>query len=348
MPSVTRSQSTSAASAERMEWMDVLRGTAIVLVILFHAVGTPWWLFEIDVPEWMYALADAFGPFRMPMLVLMSGMLVGRALTKPPGRYLSGKARTLLWPFAVWALFEIFTIEWLTDDSSASILYPVEWLNGYTHLWFLPFLATYYVIALVAKPVPAWLMAVAMWQVSVLVPEHLSRFLYLGGFFFAGHALFTHLDAVRRWLTAPVVLLLGCAGVALGAMAASGADVWNQAVWVPMSLAGIFALVALAQRMRPGAAPWLRSIGRSSIVYYLPHLPVQILLVRLLVESDAPVPAWALVVAAAASSLLVGWVLAATRHNPLVGWLFEWPRGSDRTRTDQESTRMTKPSNSIP
>lgn len=348
MASVTPSGRSPEAGTERMEWMDLLRGTAIVLVILFHAIGTPWWLFEIDVPEWMYVLADAFGPFRMPMLVMMSGMLVSRALTKPPGRYLSGKARTLLWPFAVWAVFEIFTVDWLTDGGASSILDPAEWLDGYTHLWFLPYLASYYVIALVLRALPAWLVALAMWQLSIIAPGYLSHFLYLGGFFFAGKAIFAHLDSVRRWLTPPMALLLAGTGIALGVMATRGADVLNQAEWVPMSLAGILALIALALRLPPGAARWLRAIGRDSIVYYLPHLPVGIAVVRLLVENGVPVPPWALVAAATASSLLVGGVLATLRHNPLVGWLFEWPWGAGRSRTDQPSMRMTRPRNSIP
>lgn len=330
----------SSAPAARMEWMDVLRGGAIVLVVAFHAVGIPWWYYDIPVPEWAFAVMDFFGPFRMPALVLLSGMLLGRALAKPPRRYLAGKARTLIWPFVVWAALEALTVSWLTNGLGVSVLQPALWLSGGTHLWFLLFLTGYYLIALVVRRVPAGVVTVVMWGAALAASGEAQRFLYLAGFFFAGHAIFIHQELLRRISTPPVITVLAVGGGMLG-VAATRQDVLLRPEFVPLSLAGIVAAMALAQRIRHGRLAWLRAVGRDSIVYYLPHLPVELLVVKLLLALDLDVPVWLLIALAGTAGLLAGGLLARYRHTPAVRWLFEWP-------VVRQNNASRNPVNSIP
>ncbi|OFT62640.1 hypothetical protein HMPREF3159_03780 [Brachybacterium sp. HMSC06H03] len=66
--------------------MDLLRGTAILLVIAHHLRlvqqiwdgGTPWAMVE---------LSEALAPFRMPALLFASGLLLARPAASSPGSF---------------------------------------------------------------------------------------------------------------------------------------------------------------------------------------------------------------------------------------------------------------------
>ena len=91
--------------------MDLLRGTAILLVIAHHLRlvqqiwdgGTPWAMVE---------LSEALAPFRMPALLFASGLLLARSLRRPPGRFLAGKLRGLLWPWLLWSAVMLPILGW--------------------------------------------------------------------------------------------------------------------------------------------------------------------------------------------------------------------------------------------
>ena len=71
-----------AARKQRYEWMDTLRGSAIVLMLVWHATAIPA-LVGIPVPTALIAVNDALLPFRMPTLMFLSGLLLPAALRKP-------------------------------------------------------------------------------------------------------------------------------------------------------------------------------------------------------------------------------------------------------------------------
>src|SRR5690606_3028309 len=59
----------------RITWMDVLRGLAILLVILHHTTQIV--AYRVDeVPEFFAFISAFFAPYRMPMLMFLSGLLV--------------------------------------------------------------------------------------------------------------------------------------------------------------------------------------------------------------------------------------------------------------------------------
>ncbi|WP_258933847.1 acyltransferase [Nesterenkonia pannonica] len=67
----------------RMRWMDMLRGLAVLLVVVLHAADIPM-SNDSGSREWSH-INRYFEPFRMPLLMLLSGMLLpGRCPSPSP------------------------------------------------------------------------------------------------------------------------------------------------------------------------------------------------------------------------------------------------------------------------
>lgn len=263
----------AATPSRRLTWMDLLRGTAVLLVMLNHTVN----MAHIDgwpMPDWMLSATRPFEPFRLPMLLLISGLFLPRALAKPLKTYVSGKLRNLAWPLLLWAPITVFThIPERASDPSAYL--------GTSHLWYLLTLLFCYAVGLLAHKLgagsrwfPMWLLPVA----SLLVlfqwfPEQVNYF-WFGAFFFAGAAVVPY---VKRLQDAPWwVFGLLAAATALGSWLHVTKTTQGQSLLMfVLALAGCGAMVWLAPRIpRVRLVRGLETIGRRSIIYYVVHLPV--------------------------------------------------------------------------
>ena len=67
--------------------MDVLRGASILLVILHHTTQIVAYRID-DVPEFFAFISAFFAPYRMPMLMFLSGLLVAGSLKRSAGEYI--------------------------------------------------------------------------------------------------------------------------------------------------------------------------------------------------------------------------------------------------------------------
>lgn len=266
--------------------MDFLRGTAVLLVVVLHAntghiagASVDWWT---DVNRHLT-------PFRMPLLMFMSGMLLHRSLAKPLPIYLWGKVAAIAWPLAVWMFLYGFFIR-------GGIGVPnnlVDYLATGDYLWFLMSLLLCYAAAMVFKPIAgrfpaghAWgYLAVFLALIGTYVSTDAvhggltgSTFWY-GAFFFLGAGA-THL--VTRWVSVHwavvVPLLLATAVLAnlgvddrslrIGTLSAAG-----------ISVLGLAVILWLAPRLPRGMlVRFVEWCGRSSIVVYVAHFPIIILL----------------------------------------------------------------------
>ena len=94
--------------------MDLIRGGAILLVVLLHATAIPWMFAGITSGHVVNDVNSFFAPYRMSLLFLLSGVLLTRSLAKPPGTYYWNKVRTLIWPCLVWMAIGMLT-EGYTD-----------------------------------------------------------------------------------------------------------------------------------------------------------------------------------------------------------------------------------------
>jgi fucose 4-O-acetylase-like acetyltransferase len=320
----------------RIEWMDVLRGTSIVLVVFNHAI-----LFAsslpIGAPEVAWVANQVFAPIRMPLMVFLSGLLVAPSLARGWRPYLVGKARRVLYPYVVWSaialiLLYLFDIrdglvggvgpQEVTPWDPLRVLYdPLE------HLWFLYDLFLFYVIALVVKRIsPLWIAALAL-VAAALVPDFsIRRFLFLLVFFMIGVWMSQHPGVLGRLLARRWVIW-GCGIVAVGMLAAValGIGLRYAAISAPFAAAGIALAIVAAQKIGgAGVLRPVRFVGRDSLVYYLVHWWPTSLGVAIGATTGN---GWVAVITGMVLGLLVSTGVAwLVRIWPPVNWLFSAPQ----------------------
>lgn len=318
---------TTATTGTRLTWMDAVRGTAILLLLVWHASAVPE-LYGQAMPEVVRRVNAVFMPYRMPTLMLLSGMLLGRSLSKPLPKYYAGKFAMIIWPYVVWVLIA----KWTFLDVAGMPWWHWRAWYATSYLWFLFFIAVFYVVAPALSRLPPWLPVAVAAAISTVTPAGSTeqRMAYFAVFFFAGDAIARHPEALAAttrslrvyWFVLPVAAL------------AVASSMWTRElhyqVWTaPISLAGMVLLAALFSRTPSSSASsmLLQTFGRSSLIYYVSHFPVMALISMHLASRVEPLALAAINLAAA---LAVGWVLAMTKAHPPVRWLFEAPKAISR------------------
>lgn len=294
--------------------MDQLRGIAVLLIVVFHAGEVPvalGWEGSTRVSEFGLALR----PFRVPLLMVLSGLMVGRSLAKPLPGYVRGKVRHVVWPWAIWTLAMIpLGLEWL-DPATLEF-----WVSS-THTWYLVALAFVYALALVTRRVPALLVSAAMialHELGVVGWPPALDILWFGAFFFVGAWLAGVRDAlleVPRAAVATVAVTTVLLTVILDMSVRSMAT-------FAVSVAGVVVVLWLGPRLPVWRFPsW---IGRNSIVTYLVHFPALFLLWPVVAAAGVNDPAFTV---PALAAFTIGVSALATWLQPRTPWLYAMPAG---------------------
>lgn len=312
----------AAASTQRFTWMDAMRGLAIVLVILRHG-STTLIEFEIFPPIWFQMIQDFLVPFRMPALMLLSGLLVDRAMKKNWREYTVGKLQNLLWPYLIWAAIFLGI-----NDGGERYLEPMAWVAT-SYLWFIFFLMIYFAVAPFLRFLPAWVPVLAAWAGAYFWPSSESlqgEILYFAGWFFLGQWASRHWDVVDRLLHPVAAAVAGLAAVVFAYFSLTHPDPIEYRVEiVPFAVAGIVAVTSLVRTIPDTRTEWLRFVGRTSLIWYVGHIPIMLLTRRVL--TIAGVESFWIHYAAGVTLAFVGcWVLVrlASRGAPF-SWLFKAP-----------------------
>lgn len=313
--------SVAALPAGRQAWIDHARGMAAILVVLQHA-GHYTAMYQ-EVPAWFTDAMLAVAPFRMPVLMLLAGLFLERALRKGTGPYLTDKLRRLAWPFAVWTI-----ISCLAAGTPERLLQLPVW-RGAGYLWFVVFLLAFFVLAVPLRRVPYLLVVSVALVISLLARDgskHGEQLFVLMAYFFTGAFAGRHLQRCTALLRDRRALwLLPCAVAAAAASVLTGAVKFNPA-WFWLVLPGLAGLFALAMRVQ--SAAWSRAVGfvgRRSIVFYLANTPVYKASLPLLAAAGLPQPA--VLSSALVLALCLPLLLAlAMERSAAVALLFEFPR----------------------
>ncbi|UQX89387.1 acyltransferase [Jatrophihabitans telluris] len=309
---------------ERARWMDVLRGSAIILVVLWHSAA----ILRLDdyvVPDWLIRFNELFASYRMPVLMFLSGTLLARSLSKPLPVYAVGKARRILWPFLLWGL-----LNYAIHSHAVPIYEKVNWTTPY--LWFLLYLLIFYAFAPLLRLLPTTLIVLVTFLVTEVpgLTEDERRFYFLAGFFFLGRLLSERRPLFERIISGRWVW--GLAGVVIPfSIVFALVGPWRYyAVLAPFSVAGLLLFIKIARlpmvEQRTGA---LQFVGRDSIVYYCSHFPILTAVIYLAGKANLAVGL--IVPIGFVLALGVGTLLAVGARSALLSWPFVAPFGAHAT-----------------
>ena len=313
----------SLRAKARQEWMDVVRGVCILLVIGLHAAliierfgETPW--------QPLVEFNQLFAPYRMPMLMFLSGLLLERSLRKGPLVYAEGKVRRILYPYMLWTcVFGLVVtpqFEWHN---------PWLWM-GASYLWYLFFLMLCYAIAPFLRQWNSLAVAVVCLLISYLMPDgtkYQERLFCLMGYFFLGDFVATsgymlRVLKARLWLNISVPI---AAWLSYAAFLDDGLS--YRAELVLPTFAGIIVLIHLARRLSgfAVAAP-LKFVGRNSIIFYIVHYPVMFSVINaILTHAPATSKPTIAAVTFVVSLAICGLVAWGSHRAPAIQALFVLP-----------------------
>jgi peptidoglycan/LPS O-acetylase OafA/YrhL len=316
----------------RLAWVDVTRGSAILLVIATHAID----LIDAYIGDGLHVLTvikDAADPFRMATLMFLSGLLLSASLRKSRSRYFQGKLSRIGWPYLVWSLvylgLQAVATPWRDGDAVTINDLALIFYAPPSFLWYLAYLMIFYFVAMcVPKKVRPWLVPTCMVGSALTAWDgNWQTMLYLFAFFLAGDYATNRPELWAR-LTQSGVSLSVCCVLLAGTVLASalGIDVRYQAVWAPCVLAGVVVACPVASAI---SASWAgriaRSAGEQSVVYYVVHWPV-LMLVFFASQRLGVRDPYALAGLLVAMSVVAGAGLAWAQKNvPVAAWLFQMP-----------------------
>ncbi|MEQ6896518.1 acyltransferase family protein [Microbacterium sp. KR10-403] len=310
------------AAGTRMQWMDGVRGTAILLLLLWHSSAVPE-MYGVQIPDYLRTINAFFLPYRMPTLMLLSGMLLTRSLDKPLPKYYAGKFAMILWPYLVWVLI------------AKGVFLNIEgmpwwhWRAWYatSYLWFLFFIGVYYFFAPLFKHLPSWIPIGLAGAIGVLLPYGSveQRMGYYAIFFFAGSALSRYPEVLRKLTTRRLAFTFGFVAVLFGVAAALWTAQLQFLVWgAPLSIAGGLALMSLYSKLSQGGKfmRTMQFLGRSSLIFYVSHFPLMTLISRTPLADFSPV---LVTLANLVAAVAIGTVLALLKHQVPIKWFFQAP-----------------------
>lgn len=279
----------------RLVWLDVLKGVAITLVVLNHALL---WPMRADNHIAAFIYGIAFGT--VAAFAAVSGFVQGRRPASPTRDVLPRRVAQLAWPWAIWApIYALAPVAWKAIGGGALPIGMEPWpwaravILGGGPLWFLPVLIVAVAISaqLDARGDTSWwpfwlpvavygaIMALALSRGASPMVVGAGTFWPVAPLYIASHWFGVRVGRDHALAHVPTALLWV---VAIASMLAGGACTWareafHQVVWTwlvyPVGAVGGLAGLLLAVRVsrKPGrlAVTFVRLGGASLGIYVL-------------------------------------------------------------------------------
>jgi uncharacterized membrane protein YcfT len=342
-------------SQPRVTWIDTVKGIAIILVVLYHAV-------DLAAPKaWsgdqLDKLTSALMSVRMPLFFAMSGYFFLRRIDRPWTWQLRNRMGPFLWLFVLWTgvwvlAFEV--IPWQRVGGGGGLReFLLMFVDPSIGPWYIYALAIYFVIVKLMRPLPVWLQLAIGAAVSISVgcgfvhvdawawQSILTQFIafqigVFGNRILAGLA---ERASVGLFLVVavPWAALTGILFVTDVGLASPGR--------IPLTLLGM-AMGVIAATLLDRHARWLKLdwFGRNTLPIYLLHVPM----LGLIYSLDLGLPANAAVQIGVPLLATVGAValsLAVWRvFRPVPGlFVAPWTGEGANTREQKQPERQQRP-----
>ena len=309
MTSSLATPTSATAKTARQSWIDILRGTSIVLVILMHTASFSGYADSTTTMALLIQdINHSVAPFRMEIMFLLSGFFVHKSLSKGASTYYSGKLKNIFYPFVLWSVIT-FSINMVGAQ-----FFGGRWGDWHDLLrlavgstdftWFLYDLFLFYLITPFLRKYNLFLVVGGALLIALLLPQEWLAFLpgygpnlpgferpiftfndkaYYFIYFFLGDYLIRRQIDLTQITHKGLLALSAVAAVAIlymGYLNFEGKTSPNFLPLVLLALPIIFKLSVLASKSRYSEV--LAYVGRNSIVFYLVHYPLFMVLIFLL------------------------------------------------------------------
>lgn len=272
----------TGAQPARQAWIDMARGGCVLLVVLFHVVIWHLPMLHGDLhPQTWAALNNVVGGIRMPLLLLLSGMLASGKVAR--GRPALRSAAANYWLYVVWLTIYALVIPPLHTEAVGTVHPGTDWLQQLvapeTPLWYIFGLAVFmtglWLLRRLHVPIPVILAALLVLTllvrpgdvIALKVPD--LAFYYVLGVWSA--------PWLKRHVHAQPWLLLG-AGAVLAVVPSICARLGMPSVVMDLSFVagnvgkglGALAIMAMWERWLGALRP-LAWVGRRTLSVYVMH-----------------------------------------------------------------------------
>ena len=337
----------------RLHWVDAARGGSVVAVVIFHVCL---WFYLSDVVSAPAPVGSAvwgpvnsvLGGVRMPVLLVVSGLLATRLLREGLSRAtLRRVARPaylyVLWLCAYALFFALVTAPYLPHRVDGFGELAVQLVVPRTVLWYVLALAVYQLVLAALRRVPPFavfvaLVALSVWAHSLDVPGELwpkipELFVFYAIGVYGAGAFRSAAERARWWNLVPLLAI--CAAAVWAAGHGTGVLFEGITYLVRGTTFAALAVVgtALVCRWRPVRVP-AAALGRRTVGIYVLH-PLWIAALTVLVHEYGGTwyadlvgrPAVAVALPLAVTAAVVAASLGAEALATRVGarWLFAMP-----------------------
>lgn len=285
----------------REAWIDVAKGIAIILVVLYHAIM---YLDEAGLAGALAPLNPLFDTFRMPLFFFMSGILAASAIRLPYRQLFRKRMSLLLYLYIAWVTLQTLFMLVLPPISTSGAP-NATWASLVTlfvrpssNLWFIYALPLFFTLAWLMRRWPPLLQVSLTVVIAVLFGAQL---LHTGSpwdkmgkylvFFIAaiylGPLVRRRVPFVQWWHV--VLICLGYAGLVVVTTKLTLTRV--PFVLLALSALAVVAGITFAVLLtRLPAFDFVRSLGSRTLPIYLVHTLPMVALAAILVAFDVRMP----------------------------------------------------------
>ena len=280
-PVISASPSENSALPQRKsrsQTVDIVKGVAIILVILGHVMQGMNHRHLLESSA--YYLSEIFiYTFHMPAFFFVAGLFLDPSLVKRgPQGFAFEKVRSILYPYALWPLLTLPLLPWISQYESGPrptvVAYLVNILNGNTG-WFLFALFFILMLALLTRRLPIWLRLLLAVPLSYFWPNTghhgIDGIFWEYIFVVTGQLVGSRINRIEKLNKG--IAAFGC--LALFAVIAAATLHYGRSglpafLFIPLGLAGTAGLILFAVSIPvPSVATSIAWFGEASIGIYV-------------------------------------------------------------------------------